>query len=334
MRILLAIVVLAGAAWSGFWVWNAHTRDQLLTQWLEDRRAAGWVAEGDVRVRGFPNRVDTIVTGLDLADPKAGWSWKAPEFQILSLTYKPYHMILAWPGEQIVASPFDTARITSEKLIGSIVFEPNTRLALDHSTIEMHKVNVAGETGWTAAIGEALFSTRKSIDASTPFAYDVDFSAKDLALPGTWIGDLDRAGVLGERIQSGHLAATLVFDRAWERASIEGEPPALLEMRVADAALSWGKLDLRGKGLLRVDAEGFAEGKLDVTARNWDAMLKAAEQSGVLEPALAQTLRGALGLMARLSGQGDSVSLPLSFEDGRASLGPVPIGPAPRLIQR
>ena len=67
MRVLLAIVVLAALGWSGFWYWNASARDRALTNWLEERRAAGWIAEGDVRVTGFPNRVDVIVDGLALA---------------------------------------------------------------------------------------------------------------------------------------------------------------------------------------------------------------------------------------------------------------------------
>ena len=62
MRVLLAIVVLAGLGWSGFWFWNASLRERALAGWLEERRAAGWVAEAETRVTGFPNRVDAIVT--------------------------------------------------------------------------------------------------------------------------------------------------------------------------------------------------------------------------------------------------------------------------------
>ena len=83
MRILLAIVILAALGWSGFWWWQASVRDRALTSWLAERSADGWVAQaGDIRVTGFPNRVDAVVTDLDLADPEAGWSWAADEFRI------------------------------------------------------------------------------------------------------------------------------------------------------------------------------------------------------------------------------------------------------------
>lgn len=334
MRVLLAIVVLAALGWSGYWYWNASARDRALTGWLEERRAAGWIAEGDVRVTGFPNRVDVVVDGLMLADPRAGWSWSAPEFQLLSLSYRPQHLIAVWPGEQTISTPYDTIRVASERMVGSVVVEPNRLVGLDHSTLEMKAVTLTGGAGWTAGIGDALLSTRRTPDAADPFSYDLDFSAHDLRLPDTWIAGIDAAGVLPPAIETTHLAATATFDRPWDRAAIEGENPALRTLQISDARFAWGKLDLRAAGTLRPDARGFAEGKLDLTARNWRDMLEAAEQSGVMNPAIAGTLRGALGLFARLSGDGNTLRLPLEFGGGEARLGPIVIGAAPLLTRR
>lgn len=334
MRVLLAIVVLAALAWSGFWYWNASARDRALTNWLEERRAAGWIAEGDVRVTGFPNRVDVIVDGLALADPKAGWSWSAPEFQLLSQSYRPQHLIAVWPGEQTIATPYETVRVTSERLVGSVVVEPNRLVGLDHTTLEMKGVTLAGATGWNAGIGDALFSIRKTPNAAAANSYDLDFAANELRLPDSWIVGIDRAGVLPPAIETTHLAATATFDRPWDRAAIEGDNPALRALEISDARFAWGQLDLRAAGTLRPDARGFAEGTLDLTARNWRGMLEAAEQSGALNPTLAGTLRGALGLFARLAGDGDTLRLPLEFRDGETRLGPVTIGAAPVLTRR
>lgn len=334
MRILLAIVVLAGLGWSGFWLFNATMRDRALTGWLEERRTAGWMAEAeDIRVTGFPNRVDTIVTGLALADPRAGWSWQAPEFQILSQTYRPHRMIAVWDGEQQISTPVETLRINADQLIGSLGFEPNTRLALDHSTIEAQNLRIAGDSGWTATIGDGLFSTRQSPSAPAPFSYDIDLSLKSLTLPDGVVQSINRAGVLPQAIESTSLAATLTFDRAWDRVAIETDNPALRAISIADLAFTWGDVGLRGSGDLTVDPMGFAAGRIDLVATNWRRMLDAAEQSGLVSSTISQTLRGALGLYARFSGDGDSLSLPLEFIEGRAMLGPVPIGAAPLLAR-
>ena len=337
MRTLLAIVILAALGWSGYWYVHATAVDRAVTGWLAERRAAGWVAEADdVRVRGFPSRVDTTLTGLDLADPKAGWSWHAEAFQVLSLSYRPNHVIAVLPGEQVLATPLDTFRATAERLRGSVIFKPTPRLELDHMTFEIGDMQIASDSGWTAKIGKAILATRQAADG-TPFAHDLAFNAERLALPEalteTLTGRLGGKRVLPAEIGTVGVDATLVFDKPWDRPAVEGENPALEAIRVRDLALTWGTLDLHGSGTLEVDAHGFARGRMDLKARNWRAMVDVAEEAG-LDPGVAAAVRGGLGLMASLSGNRDTVSVPLDFKGGVARLGPIVLGPAPLLARR
>lgn len=336
MRVILAIstvVIVAALGWGGFWYWQASARERALVGWLESRQAAGWVAQADdVRVTGFPSRVDSIVTNLDLADPGAGWRWKADELQILSLTYKPNHIIAALPGEQVFSTPFDTLRLHADDLKGSILFRPTPRLELDHMTFEIGGMEVAGDSGWSAGIGKAILATRQATDSGAPpFSHDLAFNASGLALPPELMQALRVGDVLPAEIGTVSVDALLAFDRPWDRPSVEGGLPALTEMRVRDVHLAWGKLDLRGKGTLDVDAQGFAEGRIDLTARNWGEMLDLAEQGGMIGGTTAVTLRTGLGLLARVSGSNGTIAVPLDFAGGQTRLGPIPLGPAPRL---
>lgn len=333
MRVLLAIVILAAAGWSGWWYFGATAHERAVTRWLDERRAAGWVAEArDVRVTGFPNRIDTIVSDLDLADPGAGWSWRADEFQVLSLSYRPNHVIAVLPGTQVVATPFETITATSETLRGSVIFRPNPQLELDHMTFEIGDMRLASDRGWTAGIGEAILATRRA--AEPPNAHDLAFNAEALALPAGLIAGLNAGAVLPEAISSVALDATLGFDRPWDRASVESGNPTLEEVRIRDVSLAWGRLDLRGRGTLAVDHEGFAEGRLDLRARNWQEMIDIAEAAGALDPTVAGAVRAGLGLIARIGGDAQAIDVPLDFADGLARLGPVVIGPAPVLARR
>ncbi len=60
-------------------------------------------------------------------------------------------------------------------------------------------------------------------------------------------------------------------------------------------------------------------------------MVEIAERSGALPSGVASALQGGLGLIARLGGDRDSIQAPLEFADGSVRLGPIPLGPAPRL---
>ena len=79
MRVILAIIAAAAIGWSVWWWAIASAKERALAAWLDERRAAGWVAEAEaIDVGGFPYRIDTTIRGLELANPAAGWSWTAP----------------------------------------------------------------------------------------------------------------------------------------------------------------------------------------------------------------------------------------------------------------
>jgi hypothetical protein len=329
MRTLLAIVILAMLGWSGYWYLSASAREDTLRSWLDERRADGWVAEAaDIEVAGFPNRLDATVTGLALADPASGWAWEAESFQILSLSYRPHHLIAAWPGEQVVATPYDTIRVTGENLRGSVVFEPSASLTLDRSTIELGGVRIVGEGGWEAEIGRAVLATRQTEGAQ--FSHDIAFDATDLVPPQA-LADLLGGSVLPEAIRSVRLDAAVTFDKAWDRQAVEEANPEIEGVELREFSADWGDLDLRGRGDLTVDERGYAVGELRIRARNWEEMLDAAERSGAMSPAVIGGVRAGLGLLAILSGNRESLTVPLEFEDGRARIGPVVVGTAPRL---
>lgn len=339
MRAILAItavVIVAALAWSGFWYWQSSLRQRAIEDWLAGRRADGWIAEAsDVRVAGYPSRVDTFVSGLNLADPDAGWSWRGDELQILSLAYKPHHIIAALPGNQVFATPYDTVRMKADALRGSVLFLPSPRLELDHMTFEIGNMQIAGDSGWTAEIGKAILATRQSAGEGAPqFAHDVAFNASGLALPPEVMRTLRAGKVLPAEIGTLSLDSMLVFDRPWDRESVEQGLPALKQVDVRDLHVSWGRLDVRAHGTLDVDAAGYAVGRLDLAAANWRDMIDVAEQGGMIGGTMAGTLRVGLGLLAQMAGSRESIEIPLEFAGGQTRLGPIPVGPAPRLANR
>lgn len=336
MRAILAIaalVITSALAWSGFWYWQASFRERAIEDWLAARRAAGWTAEaGDVRVSGFPSRVDVFVTGLNLADPRSGWAWKSDELQILSLAYKPQHVIVALPGQQMLSTAYETVRVQAEKLRGSVLFRPTTDLELDHMTFEIGNMQVLGNAGWSAEIGKAILATRQAKgDGVPPFAQDLALTASEIGLPPELMRSLRAGKVLPAEIGAVSLDSMLLFDRPWDRASVEGGLPALQGVDLRDMHASWGRVDLRAHGDLRPDSSGLATGRLDLVLTNWRDMIDVAQRGGMISETVAGTLRVGLGLIAQLSANRDALEIPLEFGDGQSRLGPLSIGPAPHL---
>ena len=101
-----------------------------------------------------------------------------------------------------------------------------------------------------------------------------------------------------------------------------------------DLSARWGEITFRAAGELIVDERGVPEGKLTIKAVEWRRLLEMAVGTGMIAEVLRPTIERALELMAGLEGSPDTLDAPLTFQKGFVSLGPIPIGPAPRIVIR
>jgi hypothetical protein len=329
MRKLLWAILIAAAAWSAWWFIGSTAKDRALTAWLTNRQAAGWIATTQsLDVTGYPNRFDTKIAGLELANPAQGWAWSAPFFQILALSYKPNHIIAVWPNEQAWSTPNGTTRITSDDMRGSVKFVPSTSLALDETTIDIRNLRLAG-ADWEAGLESAIFATRRS--ASGTNAHDLAFTANNLDMPEFWRSLVNRAGNLPDVFSEAALETTLSFDRPWDRTSIENQQPLLTGFDLQKLRLHWGELQLDAIGDVKIDTEGYFVGELQLRVKNWQDILQMYVDSGALSADAASLIHSGLNVLAMLSGDPRTLNAPLTFTDGRAYIGPVWVGYAPRL---
>ncbi len=333
MRILLVLVLIAAAAWSGYWYVGKSGASQAFSAWFDARRAEGWVAEtSEIETRGFPNRFDTTFTDIVLADPDTGLAWEAPFFQILALSYKPNHVIAVWPDSQLIATPMEKYRVESQDMRASLVTRADIRLPLDRATLTAEQLTVTPrEADPTRA--EALRLAAERVPTH-PATYRLGLAAEGLSPALDWRVRLDPAGKLPDRFDALSADLTVEFDKPWDRSAIEvARPqPRRIDIRLAEAR--WGRLELQAAGELRVDAQGLPEGEIVVKARNWRDILKMAVASGTLGEGFAGTLEDGLSLISQMAGNPRTLDIPLTFRDGKVRLGPVPLGPAPVLRLR
>ncbi|TDL91082.1 DUF2125 domain-containing protein [Meridianimarinicoccus aquatilis] len=334
MRIILAVILLAAAAWSGYWFIGSNAVERGLRDWFATRAAEGWVVSNtDIHTVGFPNRFDTTISDVELADPATGWAWSAPFFQTLALSYKPGHVIAVWPDTQTVATPLQKIDVQSETMRGSVVLADLNDLTLERTTIEFSDVRLSSSAGWTSALAGGQLALRRTPAAVN--SYDAAFDAQDLTLPDEATGLFSRSALIGDTVQRLELDATVVFDAPWDRRAIEQQrpQPRRIELRLARAR--WGELDLKIAGTLDVDLAGLPTGELTVKATNWREMLTLAQAAGMIPEQLGPLVEGGFAQMAKLSGNPNTLDVPLRFDGGRISLGGVlPLGAAPRLILR
>lgn len=333
MRTLFFLVILASLAWSGYWYVGAEAQSRGFQAWLDQQRARGWVAEASaIEVAGFPNRFDTEIRDLNLADPNSAWAWSAPVFQILALSYSPNHVIADWPNRQSIASPMGRIEVFSQQMRGSVRLAPNTSLALQETRIDLQDVRLESTNGWEAALSEGFLAIREAPEGNAPpHAYDVALTASALDFPEPLLRRIDPAGLAPKSMQNATIRLTPVFDAPWDRHAVEDGPPALVTLNIGNVSGAWGEMEMTVTGRLDADPAGYADGDLNLIAQNWREMLDIAERSGALPGALRTVLEGVLGGAAQVTGQTNRLDITISFSRGRPSVAGIPIPGGERL---
>lgn len=334
MRALLTFILIAAAAWSGYWYIGSTGANAAFNTWFEDRRAEGWVADvATLETNGFPNRFDTTFGDIALADPDTGLAWEAPFFQIFALSYKPNHIIAVWPNEQRIATPLAKYDVTSEDMRASLVTDAAATLPLDRLTLTAEALSVLeiGTREPTRAEALTLAVERQPVAENS---YRLGFKADGFSPALDWRLQIDPKGALPDTLDALSADLTVDFDAPWDINAIQtARPqPRKIDLRLAEAR--WGQLELQAAGEVTVDSAGIPEGEITIKARNWRDILRLAVESGAIPEGFGGTLEDGLSVMSRLAGNPKTLDIPLGLRGGRVLLGPVPIGPAPRLVLR
>ena len=325
MRLLLIAVVLAAAIWSGYWWFGSQAVETALRSWLDRRADVGWVANyTSVRTRGFPNRFDTTINDLELADPVEGVAWSAPLFQILRLSYRPNHVIAVWPGEQTFTTSEGHLTIDTSQARASLVVKPGMDLELDRATAVLKDVRLDSSNGWAAEAVEGRLAVHAAEEVRN--AVNVGIEIREVRLMGQGPVRLASVGVAPELPASMKLDAELTFDAAWNRYAFGSRQPNLTAVRLKQLNANWGELELAAVGDLIVDIAGLASGSVDVKVRNWREMLRVVAAEGWVPDNQLGVLETGLGLLATFAGSPEMLEVPLTIRHGKVNVGPVPLG--------
>lgn len=331
-RLIVAILVVSGV-WMGLWAAGSIAYEKGLNAWIETRRAEGWAADvAGLKVAGFPNRFDTTLTEVRLADPETGIAWSAPFVQFLSLAYKPHEVIAVLPETHVFSTPLQTMTISHDQARGSLFLEASPSLPLNRSVVEIDALDIASTLGWDVALEKGVFAAEKV--AATEHGYRIGAQLEGLVPSLGTRRLLDPGDVLPDRIETMRLDATLGFTGPWNRYAIEIARPQITDIDLDDLSARWGDVTFRAAGELVVDEGGVPTGRITVKAVEWRRLLDMAIGTGLLAETFRPALERALGLMASLEGPPNTLDAPLTFEKGFVSFGPIPLGPAPRIVIR
>lgn len=340
MRTTVIIIFACFVVWAGYWFYGQSRHAEKASSWFIEQQSEGWLAEyGDLEVKGFPNRFDTIIENVVLADPKTGWAWEADRFQILSLSYRPNHVIFVFPPQHVLRTPKESFRIKNDEFMGSAVFDSGTDFELNRSTFTGQNITWIDERAQVlqdheGKVGALNLATRKTPNRTD--THDIALDLEDVVLSDSFLSGFNGQDRLLTTLSNISLRATAAFDGPWDKPSLAGSGPDLTRLELGNLALEFPNMLLRAAGNLDIDRFGYPSGKLELRAENWEKLVSLAIQEGLLPGDLETTVVTGLQFIARLAGDPNNLDVTLNFSNQQVYLGPIPLGQAPILwpVQR
>jgi hypothetical protein len=321
MRKLIWGGVALAALWSGYWAAGTYAIRAGVMQGVSSTRG---LTVPEVTMRGFPGHFDLGLGAFAFADPASGIGWQSPGLRVQAATWRPWHVDV-WPSlTQTISVPGQTLTLTAADLGAALTVFPRRSLDLQAVTVRVVQPVVVSSLGWGGSGDLATLSVTATPDRAGTYDFAV--------LAETLRPDAALAALLGTDIPVSRL--TLGGNATFTQPlgpKVDPETLRLMAISIGDMQLIWGDVQGDVAGGVVANADGFAEGRFDVVITNWRSLIPALVTAGAIPADAAPTITGFLNAVAAQGGDPEVLNLPLIFANGRGTLGPLPLGPAPRL---
>lgn len=327
MRALTIVVLVLSGLWFGYWVVASRALDAGVTGWLTglqaDGAAVGW---SDVAVHGFPNRFDLTISDPVIGDPGVA-EWRAAVFQMLTLSYAPYHLIAVWPDSQTLTTPLQTLTLANAQARASVHFRPVPDLPLDHVEMVVDQGSLASTLGWSLAFDQARLATRLRPDLAN--AHELGLDIIGLIPPAALRTATPLAEPLPETMATLHADITLQPDIPLDRHTFSGDGPHIARLDITDIRLEWGTIGVVASGSLTRNELGKGQGTVTIHLTDWRGLVALVRASGTLDEPTANLFAQALGVLETLDPDPAILDVPVTFTGDRGIIAGLPLLAAP-----
>jgi len=355
--VLLALVVLAAAAWSGLWLYAARTTEDAIAGWRAREAAAGRIhACADQTLGGFPFRIEISCTAAD-----SRFQNLTPPLQltvdgvhVAAQIYQPTLLIAEFSGPLTASETGRPAslsiawQLAQMSLRGTPAAPERVSLALDQPVVN----DLAGGTASLVSRADRMELHGRIAEGS---AFDNPVIETVLRLSGASFPGWHALAVPAiDADVSARLRGLRDFAPKPWAARFREIQAADGSIEITEARVAQGETVAIGSGTLQLNAAGRLEGELRLTVAGLEPFLRTI---GIERSAPVDRLAGALdrfmpglgaaaraqagaGVIAGLNLIGEqttlegrkAVAVPLRLTNGAIYLGPLLLGHAPALF--
>jgi hypothetical protein len=341
---LIAIAALAlvlvglPAAYLAYWLALASQVEQGIGRWKDQRRAEGYaIAHGATERGGFPLALSFLFPHPHIKRLDPPLEWRAEALTLSAAPWRLNEMTIEFPGRHSLAGAVDGQPQLIDAVLGAgrldLRFDERGRAGAASLNASALDAAFAGTDDRVRVASLRAVAHRVPSSAPADVTLQADARLDGIDLPPA------KAGPLGPRIATAGLIANVIG-----QAPEDGTRAAAMRWRdaggyieIKELTIVWGRVEIKGAGTARLDAELQPNIRLDGQVRGGDALIDAMVQTGQMRLPEAIIAKGVLGALSRPAPDGGApvLRVPLTVRDGnRLYLGPVRMWRFPPLLWR
>lgn len=319
---LVALLLIFAGAYSVWWAWLAGEVQTRLAEWIDGQRIEGRdVVIGDLKVSGYPGRIDIRLDDVSVSDAAAGWTARLPALQGAFAPWYLDRMDGRFDGPIVV----DVAK---GPLTGGYRLEAeNNDITVDRFSGAAIRIRLDGAKV-TPDIPDGVM-TADMLDVTvrqgaTPVFAAVIVDSEGVTLPGAVVSPfgqhLERADFRFDLKGAVPPAGPRAQDIARWRA--DGG-----NIDVLDVNIQHGVFGLNGNGTLALDQNLQPVGAFTARITGFNAAADQLVQAGIVRRQDAALAKVVLGVLAKSppGGGPKQVEAPLTLQDQQLTIGPASV---------
>lgn len=321
------LVLIAAIAWSGFWFWTRMQTADRMDATAEALRAAGYeVSWSERSIGGYPFRLNVTLTEAQIREP-SGWGISTPRLEAEAFMHGLGNWVFATPqGLTFIRPQSGPVQVTGRVLRASLGQADRKPPSLDFQGLDLVFQPAPGAQPFTlASAAEVGFHLRPGPEDQGALFLSVEKGQGRVSGP---IARIAGEGEIALRLDLALSKMSAFGGDDWPGA-VRSWAQAGGEAQVREAGLTVGQAIVTvNRGTLTVGADGRLRGALQATLREASSALAVLGEDGVLPEETADT---AAAVTAARAGADSVAQADITFQAGQTTLGPVAIGPAPRV---
>jgi Uncharacterized protein conserved in bacteria len=322
------LAALLAIAWTGGWFWLRGQAQARMDAAVETLRGAGYdVAWKSRSLGGYPFRLSVTLEEPRIREP-SGWALEAPRIEADARISSPTSWIIAAPQGAAFVRPEGGPVAVQGKVVRASLTHPAEippRLSFEGVELTFQPAAGAQPFGLEKAkrVEFHLRGNRELDEALVAFKVD-EGKARSGTLLGRLAGDQQVS-----MVWNATLSKIATFKGGDWTDAVRHWTAAGGRMTLRQAGLTAGEASLGSStGSFGVSSDGRLSGSMEVTLRQAPRALLALAETGAIPKEQAEA---AAAVVAARAGTGDQARASLYFQAGQTTLGPVALGPAPRV---